>query len=280
LTGDWTELPDVKPSQIRAARKIRYVFTGDLTRKIVTNPHFPGDEKELLRCQISRIYHGTKVEPSVNHWVVPDAENPFKPLEKNSDESKVKPMKLNELLSMSNWIHFPPVILNQGRVSHYIEYPEEVNQEEYKAKIVQKDPFGSRIKPISEDVNLVSSIPNIKLPSWRIQYMYDDKIYTNPNIKMPEKTEGEELEQKDNTTNYLVICLRSLRWPGAYTVKFKNEMHSFYFGWGQKFADYTMGEKFVYQDFPIIPREINDFEDFPEPNSPPHEENVEKVEDS
>ena len=98
---------------------------------------------------------------SINHWTVPDPENPFKAMEKNPDESKVKPMKLNFCLSLSNWIHFAPVILDQGRVSHYIEYPEEVNQEEYKAKIVLKDPFGSRIKPITDNKAL-SSIANIK----------------------------------------------------------------------------------------------------------------------
>ena len=101
--------------------------------------------------------------------------------------------------------------------------------------------------------------------------MYEDKIYTNPNIKVADKSENPDEEAKDNTTNYVVICIRCLRWPGAYTIKSKNDNYSFYFGWGQKFADYTMGEQFVYQDFPVRPKDIKDFDDFPEPNSPPHE---------
>jgi len=275
LTGDWTELPDVKPGQIRAARKIRYVFSGDLNRKIITNPYFPGVEKDYLRCQIARITHGTKIEPSTNHWVVPDPENQFKPLEKNPDTDKVKPMKLNDYLNLSNWIHFPPVIIKQGRVSHYMELPEE-NADEYKLKFMQNDPFGKRIKPISDDTNLLSSIPNVKLPSWRLLYTYEDKIYNNPNIKLPEPTENTEEEPKDTTTNYVILCVKSLRWPGSLTIKVKNEVNFFYFGWGQKFADYTMGENFVYQDFPFIPQDVKEHEDYPEPNAPAEEINADK----
>jgi hypothetical protein len=105
-----------------------------------------------------------------------------------------------------------------------------------------------------------------------MQYVYDDKIYVNPNIKMPEAEEEQLL--KDNTVNYSVIFIRSLRWPGSYTIRYRNENYFFYFGWGQKFADYTQGEKFVYEDFPVIPNDVDDYEDFPEPNSPPHEEEV------
>ena len=267
LTSEWIELPDIKPEQLRAARKIRYIFTGNLKRNIVTNPHFPGLEKELLRCQIARISHGVKIEPSIDHWKV-DTDAPFKPLEKNPD---AKPMKPNDYLLLKNWIHFYPGIINQGRVQHYIEVPDDTpDADEYRKKEIDKDPFDKRARPISEDSYLNSSIPNVKIPAWKLQYLYDDKIYINNNIKLnPDDPE----EQKDNTENYAVICLRSLRWPGAHVVKIKNEIHTLYFGWGQKFADYTLGEKFVYQDFPIIPRDINDYEEFPEPNSPPNEGN-------
>jgi radial spoke head protein 4A len=266
LTLDWIELPDVKPSQIKAARKIRYIFSGNLNKLIITNPHFPGSEKEYLRCQIARIAHGTKIEPSINNWKVGDIDNPFKPLEKNEDDD-VKKIKVNDLISMKNWIHFPPSILNQGRVSHYFEVPEEIeNPDEYRNELIEKDPFESRIKSISEDSPLLSSIPNIKLPAWKLQYVYDDKVYVNP-FFVP----GEEKKAEDFTSSYVMVCVRSLRWPGSYTINYKNENYFLYFGWGQKFADYNLGEKFVYQDFPIIPRDISENEEFPEPNSPQHE---------
>lgn len=40
--SQWTRLPDVSPSQIRASRCIRVLFSGDLERKIFTNPFFAG----------------------------------------------------------------------------------------------------------------------------------------------------------------------------------------------------------------------------------------------
>ena len=78
LTQDWVELPDIKPSQLKASRLIRYTFTGNLEKPLYTNPYFKGKEKDYLRCQLSRIYHGTKLVPSLNHYNIEDPENPYK----------------------------------------------------------------------------------------------------------------------------------------------------------------------------------------------------------
>jgi radial spoke head protein 4/6 len=48
LAGEWTELPLITPSQLRTARRIKYVFTGDLNRAVLTNPLFPGKESHLV----------------------------------------------------------------------------------------------------------------------------------------------------------------------------------------------------------------------------------------
>ena len=32
------------------ARRIKYIFTGDLEREVITNPNFGGKEKELLKA--------------------------------------------------------------------------------------------------------------------------------------------------------------------------------------------------------------------------------------
>ncbi len=130
MTNDWVELTDVKPSHLKAARKIRYIFTGNLNRAIVTNPHFPGTEKDYLRCQIARIVHATTIVPSTNHWKISDNDAPFKPLEKNEDS---KPLKLSEMMIIKNWIHYLPGILKEGRISHYIDIPEGVEDaDEYR----------------------------------------------------------------------------------------------------------------------------------------------------
>jgi radial spoke head protein 4A len=48
--GAWHKLPDLSPSDIRASRTIKVLFTGDLERTIYTNPYFFGKEKDYLRA--------------------------------------------------------------------------------------------------------------------------------------------------------------------------------------------------------------------------------------
>lgn len=52
LTGDWTELPLITPSQLKISRKIKYIFTGDLNRAVLTNPLFPGKESHLVKFDL------------------------------------------------------------------------------------------------------------------------------------------------------------------------------------------------------------------------------------
>ncbi len=50
ILGKWTKLPDLLPSDIEASRQIKVLLTGDLERKIFTNPFFFGQEKHYLRA--------------------------------------------------------------------------------------------------------------------------------------------------------------------------------------------------------------------------------------
>jgi hypothetical protein len=43
-------LPDLSPKLIQAATTIKVLFTGNLERKIFTNPFFDGLEKHYLRA--------------------------------------------------------------------------------------------------------------------------------------------------------------------------------------------------------------------------------------
>jgi radial spoke head protein 4A len=42
LLGKWVELPTISPEQLKGAKEIKYVFTGDLDRVIEHYPPFPG----------------------------------------------------------------------------------------------------------------------------------------------------------------------------------------------------------------------------------------------
>ena len=272
LSEPWVELPDVKPSQIIASRQIRYTFTGDLKRQIYSNPHFNGQEQHYLRCQIARIYHGTKLVPSLNHYTIEDPENPFKMFVPNE---KPKPFKHDDLLDMKNWIHYPPSILKQGRVSHFINVPEDApDPEEYTKKEKEKDPFEKRIKPIVEDITIKSnSLTNVKIPAWKLSQVYEDKVYVNPYIKLLDETQPDfdPTEQKDNKGDYGIICVKSLIWPGAYNFYFGKESYFFYFGNGLKFIDTYNEGTFNYKAFPKLPVDLDDLPDEPEPTIPPKE---------
>jgi len=46
----WTALPDLTPQDIAIARQVKFHFSGDLERRIITNPFFHKREKHLLRA--------------------------------------------------------------------------------------------------------------------------------------------------------------------------------------------------------------------------------------
>lgn len=275
LSEPWVELPDVKPSQIRVARQIRYNFTGNLNREIFTNPHFHGQEQHLLRCQIARIYHGTKLVPSMGHYIIEDPESPFRQLGKAENQ---KIFKHNDLINMKNWIHYPPGILKEGRVSHFIEVPEDqpdLDPEEFKKKIIMNDPFDKRIKPITEDKQIISNaFTQIKISPWKLTQHYESTVYINPYIKMIDETspDFDPTQVKDNQLDYSLICIKSLIWPGSYNFYINKEPYFFYFGNGQKFIDTNITGPFVYNSFPSIPGDEEDLPDEPEPTIPPKEE--------
>ena len=264
LSEKWVELPDVKPSQIRISRQIKYTLTGNLENPIHSNPTFIGTEKHYLKCIIVRIYHGAKIVPSINHFTIEDPESPFKPL---TPAEKPKQLKYNDLINMDNWIHFPPGILACGRVSHMTEEPPEgVDPEEFKKQVIAKDPFDKRMQKISEDKKIFIN-QKVRIKPWRIDVGYEDSIYINPYIKLLDETQPDfdPNEQKDNTANFLAICIRSLRWPGAVNIWSGKETYFFYFGNGQKYLE--VNEKpYVFKDFPKIPVDRVDKEDQPEPH--------------
>ena len=48
--GAWTQLPDLNPRDIKNARSIKYCLSGDINRKLYTNPFYFETEKTYLRA--------------------------------------------------------------------------------------------------------------------------------------------------------------------------------------------------------------------------------------
>lgn len=63
VNDDWVELPLVTPKQIKTARLIKYVFTGNLNANVKSYPAFDGLEKHLLKAQLVRITHNCEIAP-------------------------------------------------------------------------------------------------------------------------------------------------------------------------------------------------------------------------
>ena len=83
-------------------------------------------------------------------------------------KEKPIPFNHNDLLDINNWIHFLPSILNQGRVSHFIEVPED-NPEEFQKKEKAKNPFEERMKSIVKDKFIdSSSLTKVKIIPFEI----------------------------------------------------------------------------------------------------------------
>jgi radial spoke head protein 4A len=242
---------------LKASRKIKVIFSGDLSKPIVNNPWFNGKESDLLRCQIARIRQNITIIPNVNnHKVVPDSRD----IEPNEDAPLVN---INDCLNIRNWVHFLPGILKEGRTVHEEkEAPEGVEPEDFKKQILANDPFDPRLKSISDDGPVKCPIPNIIIPAWKLSYTYDDKIYTNPHIIQNPDDEV----KKDNSVNNTIVFLRSLIWPGAYVVRIKNQVQYYYFGWGNKYNDDVLEDKFVFTSFPKIQTEVPDLPTGDEPN--------------
>lgn len=120
LGGPTTQLPNIKPAEIKAARTLKRFLTGDLNAQVSTFPVFPGNEAVFLRAQIARIVATTVICPNGLFQMGEDEVT----LEKNEE---FEPLASNDLLLKENWAHRYPHIKKQGRCELYVK---EVDEDE------------------------------------------------------------------------------------------------------------------------------------------------------
>ena len=226
IDGTFVLLPEVTPLQIREARNIKHIFTGNLEEEIISNPHFHGKEKHYLRAQIARIAHATTIIPKNLYKVKEDDKKEIEP----EEEEKAKIPPFEELTLLSNWCHFPPSILKCGRTAHMQpEAKEGVDPEEQMKQLVAKEPY-DRLKSLSAD----------EKSTWSVRIYGDTCRY-------------KDIRKKNTYVNYGLISLKSLVWPGMTTMFTGNKYISMYVGSGLKEEVKTY--------YPIFPPKI-----LPEPD--------------
>jgi radial spoke head protein 4A len=128
--GEWVRLPPVTPEQIRCARDVRRYLTGDLRAEVPTHPPFPGREAELLRAQIARITHATRVAPA-GTYAAPEDEDEDDPEAEAQPPTIIDPedpdnegtgfpaLDTAELNDPAAWVHIERCLHAQGRVAHH-----------------------------------------------------------------------------------------------------------------------------------------------------------------
>ena len=235
--SDWKQLPDLTPRDLKASRLIKVLFTGDLERKIITNPYFNGREKHYLRAQIARIHHGTTLVP---FGLFKTTEDDPKEIEGNEGDEENKYVPQTETQSsLLNWCHYPKGILKNWRTSHMEpEVPEgvDIEPEELLRQIEAKDPYDQRLKPVTNDSQVENGIP-----AWNLKLFGDKERQPTLNGK---------------STHNGIVVLKSLRWPGSATVWKENKWYQIYVGSGLKYETQTF--------YPVSPPELPaDPEDLP-----------------
>ena len=105
---------------------------------------------------------------------------------------------------------------------------DDVDPEVIKKQIEAKDPYEKRLKLITGDKDLFvgGTGKYSKTPSWVIRLLGDATDYFNP-LKPSKKI------------NNAVVVVRSLQWPGAYTLHTNGRTMSIYVGNGLKYEGTT-----------------------------------------
>mmetsp|Transcript_13608 Transcript_13608/g.15256 ORF Transcript_13608/g.15256 Transcript_13608/m.15256 type:complete len:391 (+) Transcript_13608:311-1483(+) len=242
--SDWTVLPDATPVLLKATRGIKVKFTGDLEKKIITNPFFFGEEKYYLRAQISRITHSTTIMPGGLHKLTEDSPKEIEAIEFEEESKAYKPSTESQSV-LPSWVHAKKSILNSNRVSHLEPEGDEFGDkepEEIQKILDQRDPSEARLKPLSEDASQSGEDS-----AWTIRLLGDQTRTPGLNGK---------------TKHHGVVVVKSTVWIGSITCWKEDSYIQIYIGDGLK------NENKTYYPIlpPTIPEDPVDLEEVSEPN--------------
>ncbi|CAL8078648.1 unnamed protein product [Calicophoron daubneyi] len=219
----WIRLPPVTPQQIRVARSIRRLFTGNLDAPVKSYPPFPGNEANYLRAQIARISASTQISPEgYYHFGNEDEEEEEMEDEEGGERQRYtkneeyEPLTVDELANrnLEHWVHHTSYILPQGRVTWWnpsknlADDLEEFNEEEENGEGQELPPQPERGPPIL--TSIASDAPLFGNPPWTVR---------KSSRVLPE---------------FASVILSSGLWPGAHALAWDKDYDNLYIGWGLK----------------------------------------------
>lgn len=251
--SEWSKLPDLAPAQLKAARQIKVLFTGNLERQIFTNPFFEGQEKHYLRAQIARIHHATTL--TWKGQLKPTEDSETREIEPNQDDEGNDPKApaTAAMASLDMWVHLKKNILKNGTTSlktpeapEGTDWTEEETEAAMKA-LLESDPYAPLLSALSAD-SKIQVTKTLAQPAWTACVM------------------GDQTEYQGQCNGVAVV--RSLQWPGAYSFYYNSEVQQIYVGNGHK---YEQNATFFPVDPPLIESDPKEYDgpQEPEQNPPP-----------
>jgi len=244
VPGEWVQLPNAVPAQIKASREINKLFTGDLSAPVWSHPPFPWTEKELLRSMIARISHSTILAP-VDYYEVQEGEG------EGADGDVVR-KAWNGFAGKetgavpkdpAQWVHARAYLRLNGRISA-AKLPEDedgaggMSQEEL-------DLIRAKLEKENNEEGDVSANPAQLFGLVDEMSFCRDNKYQEPWLLVTSGEEGESFKvcgdqsvygfpDPIGSKCYAVTCIESLRFPGAYTVAQGDTFCNIYIGYGVK----------------------------------------------
>ena len=195
IGGNGPSSPNVLPDAIIVGRNITRFFTGDLNAPVPSYPPFPGGtEAHLLRSQIAQITAECSISPSGFYIEDDGVDEGIKAIKKVEEISEHR--TIDELKELSSWVHHELLIDRNGRCN---QPPMNEDEDSRPEQELQNQPI---LGSIAED-EVVDG------PAWTISAC--------PGTG----------DSPDST-----VCVKSLKWPGAYAVAFGNKFTNIYCGFG------------------------------------------------
>jgi len=255
---EWTKLPNIKPKEIVAARRIKKLMSGNTNAKVVTHPPFPGNEQVLLRAQIARI--SADVTLMFKDFLKREGNFGEEDAGEPAPNEEFTAPTAAQLMTPQGWQHSEPHILQNGRTTHR-EPPEadEDNPDNPDNKLRKRMLAEQESDPLRDPIRQL----NGDALEWVFKEYGDTALY---------KTTSADPAAKPRSN--AVTCVRSLTWPGAVTVAQASNMVQLYVGYGLPSGD----TDFFPSMLPDVQEEPEDPGEQPEPQGslqteePPAEE--------
>lgn len=207
---NWQKLPNIGPEHIRASRRQKILFSGNLSKNLEKRG-FPGSEEFYLKCQIIRILCSNFVIPQ-GYYKLDEETNKV-----IIDKETLEELSLNfeDLNSLENWVHKYPSILKSGRFSHFV--PSFYNEE-------QKDDLLQGLEDNEPLIDLLRALNEDTEKLWKTRYFGKKDLFTKI------------VKENEIQNSFGVYTLESNNWVGALNVFSLNlQIFSFcYFGYGLK----------------------------------------------